>query len=519
VASERPPVVVIGAGIAGLSVALDLAPRPVVVLSPAPLGRGVATAWAQGGIAAAIGPDDAPALHAADTLAAAAGIGDAEVAKRVAEAAPECIARLIARGVAFDKAAEGALALGLEAAHSRRRIVHAGGDATGAVVIDALIKAARATPSIAIEEGARAVSLVVDDGAVVGVEVQRGGERAVLAASAVVLATGGVGGLYAHTTNPLGSTGAGVALAARAGARLRDMEFVQFHPTAIAVGRDPMPLASEAVRGEGAVLINERGQRFMANVPGAELAPRDVVARAIAREIAAGRSVFLDSRAALGAGFAERFPSVYASCREAGIDPSTQPIPVRPAAHYHMGGVAVDGRGRTSVTGLWACGEVSATGLHGANRLASNSLLEAVAFARWIADDIHDAVSLSRNAPRAPGRPGAAPPADGVAELRRLMTETVGVVRDASGLARAVARLSDLAFDDGALTDRALVGLLIAASAWKRTESRGGHFRSDHPLAIAAEAHPSYMTLDEARALAREISGGAAARRSAAGSF
>jgi len=517
---NQHPVVVVGAGIAGLSVALDLAPRATVVLSPAPLGRGVATAWAQGGIAAAIGSDDLPDLHATDTRAAAAGIGDPDVAKRVAAAAPGCIERLIARGVAFDRTADGVLALGLEAAHSRRRIVHAGGDATGAVAIDALIKTARATPSIAFEERTRAVSLVVDDDAVVGVEIERDGKRAIIAASAVILATGGIGGLYANTTNPLGAVGAGVALAARAGARLRDMEFVQFHPTAIAVGRDPMPLASEAVRGEGAVLITERGQRFMATVPNAELAPRDVVARAIAREIAAGRSVFLDSRAALGADFAKRFPSVTASCREVGLDPAVQPIPVRPAAHYHMGGVAVDGRGRTSIAGLWACGEVAATGLHGANRLASNSLLEAVAFARWIAEDIAGmpTIATRRISTETSARRADVPAAATIAELRHLMTDAVGVVRDASGLARAVARLSELAFDGTpALADRALVGLLIAASAWKRTESRGGHFRSDYPVASPAWAQPSAIGLDEACALAREIP--PESRRAVAGSI
>ena len=516
---KQPPIVVIGAGIASLSVALDLAPRSVVVLSPAPLGHGVATAWAQGGIAAAIGDDDAPALHAADTLAAAAGIGDPEVTKRVTEAAPACIEQLMARGVKFDRHADGTLALGLEAAHSRRRIVHAGGDATGAVAIDALIKAARATPSITLREGARALSLVVVDGTVIGVEIEQDANRTVLAASGVVLATGGVGGLYANTTNPLGSTGAGVALAARAGARLRDMEFVQFHPTAIAAGRDPMPLASEAVRGEGAILINDRGHRFMATIPGAELAPRDVVARAIAREIAGGRSVFLDARAALGARFAARFPSVTASCLDAGVDPAVQPIPVRPAAHYHMGGVAVDQRGRTSVTNLWACGEVAATGLHGGNRLASNSLLEAIAFARWIVEDIAAVAptSLSVAVPSQPIHPQISrPPADELAALRRLMTETVGVVRDASGLARAVKHLSTVAFGretPAALADQALVGLLIAVSAWKRTESRGGHFRSDYPLPAASWAHSSIITLAEARVAADDISNQAVSRR------
>ena len=203
-----------------------------------------------------------------------------------------------------------------------------------------------------------------------------------------MLATGGIGGLYAATTNPLGAIGSGLALAARAGAVLRDLEFVQFHPTALALGADPMPLVTEAMRGEGAILVDGRGERFMADVPGAELAPRDVVARAIWRQIAAGQRVFLDARVALGGRFARRFPTVTAICRAAGLDPARQPIPVRPAAHYHMGGVAVTASGRTTVAGLWACGEVAATGLHGANRLASNSLLEAVAFAGWVAADL-----------------------------------------------------------------------------------------------------------------------------------
>ncbi|MGE5540625.1 MAG: L-aspartate oxidase [Gemmatimonas sp.] len=499
-ARTAAPVIVVGAGIAGLSVALDLAPRAVVVLTPSPLGKGVATGWAQGGIAAALGPDDSPALHASDTLAAAAGIGDREVAGRVAAAAPAAIERLIARGVVFDHNAEGHLSLGLEAAHCRRRIVHAGGDATGAVVMAALVATARATPSITIEEGARAVSLCVVDGRVTGVEVERDGRRQVMAASAVVLATGGTGALYANTTNPLSAVGSGIALAARAGAELRDMEFVQFHPTAIVAGRDPMPLASEAVRGEGAILVNDRGERFMADVPGAELAPRDVVARAIAREIAAGRAVFLDAREALGAAFADRFPSVAALCRDAGIDPAKDPIPVRPAAHYHMGGVAIDGRGRTTVAGLWACGEVSASGLHGANRLASNSLLEGLVFARWIADDIAGRAAETI-APRPAISTAAAiamPATDVVRKLRQLMTEKVGVVRDNAGLRDAIDRLASAIYDPRpAIADRALVGLAIAVSAQRRLESRGGHYRADHPTAVDSWAKPSRITLGE----------------------
>ncbi|MBI2318354.1 MAG: FAD-dependent oxidoreductase, partial [Betaproteobacteria bacterium] len=357
----QPRVIVIGGGIAGLAAALELAPLPVTVLAGSPLGEEAATALAQGGIAAAMGADDAPSLHSADTLAAAAGLGDPEIASRVAGAAPACIEDLCRRGVPFDRDAAGALSLGLEAAHSRHRIVHAGGDATGRAVLETLALAARANPAIELIEGVRAAELALHEGRVIGVHAARGGAPLTLAARAVVLATGGIGGLYAYTTNPLGATGSGLALAARAGAILRDVEFVQFHPTAIAAGGAdaPLPLASEAVRGEGAVLINGRGERFMAGIPGAELAPRDVVARAVWRQIEAGEAVFLDARAALGERFPKRFPSVAALCRKAGLDPVSKPIPVRPAAHYHMGGVAVDERGRTSVPGLWACVEVA----------------------------------------------------------------------------------------------------------------------------------------------------------------
>lgn len=396
----RDRVIVVGGGVAGLATALELAPMPVTVLVPGRAGTDAATAWAQGGIAAAMGEDDAPALHAADTLAAGAGLTDPEVARRITDAAPAVIERLIGWGVDFDRepvptavsatgsAYLGQLALGLEAAHSRRRIVHARGDGTGRAVIDALVMAARRTPSIEILEDARAFELAVEDGAVVGVHAIMAGQRIFLPARAVVLATGGIGGLYERTTNPLVAIGSGLALAARAGARLRDVEFMQFHPTAIATGSDPMPLATEALRGEGAFLVNGRGERFMADVPGRELAPRDVVARAIEAQIAQGQPVFLDTRQVLGARITTRFPAVAALCATGGIDAVAQAIPVRPAAHYHMGGVTVDDHGRSTVDGLWACGEVASTGLHGANRLASNSLLEALAYARWIARDI-----------------------------------------------------------------------------------------------------------------------------------
>jgi L-aspartate oxidase len=293
----------------------------------------------------------------------------------------------------------------------------------------------------------------------------------------VVLATGGLGGLYAHTTNPLGAIGQGLTLAARAGAALADMEFVQFHPTALDVGLDPMPLVSEAVRGEGAVLIDETGARFMAGEGRGELEPRDVVSRAVAAHMAAGHRVFLDARPTLGADFARHFPGITARCRAAGIDPVRQPIPVRPAVHYHMGGVAADTEGRSTVEGLWACGEVAASGLHGANRLASNSLLEAVVMAGAVADSIVG----TEPAPLPAARPVALPSAPDVTALRGPISETLGVVRDRAGLERAVGDLQPLAFKGGGAGDPALVALMIATAALAREESRGGHWRADFP--------------------------------------
>jgi L-aspartate oxidase len=486
-ASDR--VVIVGGGIAGLAVALHLAPVPVTLIVAAPLGTGASTPLAQGGVAAALGPDDRPDLHADDTLKAGAGLSDRAVAVRVAEAAPACVEWLLDQGVRLDREPKGQLALGLEAAHSRRRIVHADGDGTGRGIVETLIRNARATPSVEILEGICVTELAVSaNGSVDGVyclpiETDRAAHPLFVPARAVVLATGGMGGLYAHTTNPLGSTGSGLAIAARAGAALRDLEFVQFHPTAIAAGLDPMPLATEALRGEGAWLVDERGERFMLAVPGAELAPRDVVAQEIFARIASGRRVFLDTRAALGDKLPQRFPGVAALCRAAGIDPIRNPIPVRPAAHYHMGGIRVDGRGRSSIAGLWACGEVASTGLHGANRLASNSLLEALAYARWIAEDIGavEAAASLRNTPRPRpwrNRPYAGAGRDlSLAEIRTLMDNHVGVVRDGSGLATAVRRLRRAASTEAGTSasarDAALVGLLVAIAAHARRRAEG----------------------------------------------
>ena len=476
--SPADRVVVVGAGVAGLSTALRLAPRPVTLVAAAPLGAGTATGWAQGGIAAAMGADDAPRLHAADTEAAGAGLTEPDVALRVAEAGPGLIDWLVALGTGFDRDAGGVLALGLEAAHSRRRIVRARGDSTGRTVLDALVGAVRATPSIEILVAGLHGLMQDGSGRVRGVVLERDGAAFRLPARAVVLATGGLGALYASTTNPRGALGRGLLAAARAGAALRDIEFVQFHPTAIAAGRDPMPLATEALRGEGATLIDERGDPVMAGVEGGDLAPRDVVARGIFQALSRGRSVYLDTRGDLGARMPTRFPTVAALCAEAGIDPAVQPIPVRPAVHYHMGGILVDADGRSTEPGLWACGEVASTGLHGANRLASNSLLEALAFAPRIAASIVDTPVPSDIA--GPTRLPAIHPAEGgtLGEVRAVMERFVGVVRDEAGLTAAVARLSDLS-ERGC--DAALTGLMIARAALDRRESRGAHWRSDYP--------------------------------------
>jgi len=469
--------VVVGAGLAGLSTALRLAEHePVVVLTAAPLGEQAASAWAQGGVAAAVGADDAPDLHGRDTLAAGDGLCAAEAVEAIVRAGPAAIERLMRLGARFDRRHDGDLKLGLEAAHSRRRIVHAEGDGTGREILRAVISAVRRQPRITVMEGVDVRRLRLSaHGAIAGLlAAGPDGAALTLLASRVVLATGGLGALYEHTTNPAPALGRGLAMAGRAGAALADMEFVQFHPTALDVGLDPMPLVSEAVRGEGAVLINDLGERFMADTPQAELAPRDVVARAVWAQIAAGRRVALDARQALGARFASAFPQVTAACLAAGVDPRVTPIPIRPAAHYHMGGIAVDGRGRTTVEGLWACGEVACTGLHGANRLASNSLLEAAVCGAAVAEDLAGQASrLARPETRAETLP---PPAV-AGPVRGILETSAGVLRDGEGLTRAVDALTPLATE----SDPALVALFIATAALARTESRGGHYRTDFP--------------------------------------
>ena len=502
---RRSDALVVGAGIAGLMAALKLVPMRVTVLCKTRLGKGAATDWAQGGIAAAIGKDDSPDLHAIDTQRAGAGISDEMIVQILTQDAPARIEELLELGAVFDRSDDGELQLGREAAHQRRRIVKSGGDATGHAILRTLIEAVATHPSIEVVENVAADDLIADDDRVYGVYGHAAGsDRATaFSADAVVLATGGIGRLYRYTTNPVQATGDGIAMAARAGALLADMEFVQFHPTALAIGRDPMPLVTEAVRGEGAVLVNDLGERFMLGVHAdAELAPRDVVARAIFEQLQHGRTVGLDARAAIGPRFPESFPTVFGFCIAAGIDPRVQNIPVAPAAHYHMGGIAVDEWGRASLARLWACGETSATGVHGANRLASNSLLEALVYGSRVATDV-------KSAAVPPGRPRtlaydpvpAAAPAEAqaITDLRNVMYANVGLVRNERGLREALLRISELdsAFPHAAneLRNLLVTGRLISEAALARPESRGSHFRSDYPHALEEFAKRSFTRL------------------------
>lgn len=505
-------VIIVGGGLAGLFCALRLAPRPVTILAAAPIGQGASSAWAQGGIAAAISTGDSIESHLADTLAAGAGTVDEKIARLMVADAADRIHDLLEYGVPFDRDLAGELVMSREAAHSERRVVHVKGDMAGAAIMAALVAAVHETPSIRLIEGYVGESITAEDGHATGIVARpRGGGAPVLfPARAIVLATGGIGHLYAVTTNPPESEGAGVGMAARVGAVIADPEFVQFHPTAIAVGRDPAPLATEALRGEGATLINAAGERFMLAIdPLAELAPRDIVARAIHTELAAGRGAFLDCREAIGAEFPEKFPTVYQYCRDAGIDPVTEPIPIAPAEHFHMGGVLTDASGRSTLDGLWACGETTSTGAHGANRLASNSLLEAVVFSARAADDIKEHMpdgAVMQPVPTGEVAAGGEPDPAAVTRLRETMTRDVGVVRDRAGLIRALEIIAELERDCLSTRFRNMLttARLITAAALARTESRGGHERSDFPGSAEIWHRRTFITLEEADAIATE---------------
>ncbi|WP_312161890.1 L-aspartate oxidase [Phenylobacterium sp.] len=473
-------VLIVGAGLAGLSAALAAAPRKALVLTGAPLSQGCSSAWAQGGMAAALSGEDTPQLHAADTIAAGAGLVDPAMAAILAQEGPQAVRHLAELGAPFDRDADGAFATSLEAAHSRSRVARVKGDQAGRAIMDAVIAATLSSRHVKVRAGCRLRGLLRDaDGRIRGVLAEEDGQLIEFVAPATILATGGVGGLYGVTTTPPDLKGEGLALAALVGATIADPEFVQFHPTAIDIGRDPAPLATEALRGEGAKLIDGNGEAFMARYhPDAELAPRDVVARAIHAEREAGRGAFLDARAAVGAHFPDEFPAVFAACLSGGVDPRVQPIPVAPACHYHMGGIVTDADGATSLPGLFAAGECASTGVHGANRLASNSLLEAAVFgtrAGRAAAQVADPKTRPLRAAPAPDLPPQA-----LAQLRAAMSREAGVVRDAESLGRLLALLDVLETAHG----RALplvAARMVAQAALDRPASLGAHFRADGP--------------------------------------
>ena len=490
-------VLIVGAGLAGLSAALACAPRPALVLSAAPLLQGCSSAWAQGGLAVALADDDDPALHAADTVAVGAGLVDPTMAKLLTREGPAAVRFLAALGAPFDRDAAGDFVQSLEAAHSRARVARVKGDQAGREIMRAVAAAAMASPLIEIRPDTRVLALLRDAaGRVRGVLAEQAGRQVEIVAPATLLATGGLGGLYRVTTNPRAVRGEGLALAALAGARIADPEFVQFHPTAIDALVDPAPLASEALRGEGAVLVDTAGERFMERQhPLGDLAPRDIVARAIHRQIAGGRGAFLDARSAVGEHFPAAFPAVFAACMAAGVDPRVQPIPIAPAAHYHMGGIVTDAEGRASLPGLFAAGECASTGVHGANRLASNSLLEAAVFgarAGRAAAAEPDPATPVLAAVVAPELPDAA-----LQTLRAAMTRYAGVERDAAGLAALLGVIDGLRAEHGEAL--ALVAArLVAEAALNRRESRGAHFRADFPETAAT---PRRTLLPDGRAI------------------
>src|SRR5688500_4954859 len=487
----RPRFLVVGSGGAGLHTAWRASVSADVMLLTKRSLFGSATAYAQRGIAAALVAGDATKVHSQDTLAAGAALCDEEAVRVLVEEGPARVRELQVAGADFDLTPNGALRLGREAAHSRRRIVHSHGDRTGAEVARTLVERVKESPRTKVLERARVLDLIVEDGRCAGVRASVAGDAVEIRADATVLATGGCGQVYRYTTNPVVATGDGYAIAHRAGARLADMEFVQFHPTALDTPENPLALVSEAVRGEGAVLLNEELVRFMPKRHRlAELAPRDVVAREIFRERAGGRQVWLDARK-IGKLFVKSFPGILALCRARGIDPRKELIPVTPAAHYMMGGVVTDLRGRASLGGLYACGEVSRTGVHGANRLASNSLLEGLVFAERVARDMIELKKAGTpprkkkwEVPVLRDRGAAQVAAD---DIRQVMWDHCGIDRTAKGLRLGLEKLKGIEsrLPEGATEETNMVetSLRIADAALLRKESRGGHYRSDFPRA------------------------------------
>ena len=488
----RADFLIIGSGIAALraAAALEGAGDVLVLTKAGP--RAGNTGYAQGGIAAAVGRDDSPAKHHADTVAAGDGLCDAGAVQVLVEEGPGYVRELMAWGARFDRGPDGEPELALEAAHSARRVLHAH-DATGREIGRALWERVSSVANVRIHAHARAVALVVENGRCAGVEfVEDGGSRATVRAGITLLATGGAGQVFRETTNPPVATGDGIAMAYRAGAAVADLEFVQFHPTALKMPGQPRFLLSEALRGEGARLVNADGEAFMTRYePAGDLAPRDRVARGIVREAQrTGRDVYLTLDRLDPAFVHARFPVISHTCRSAGLDLAVDRIPVGPAAHYVMGGVVTDIDGRTTLPGLFAAGEVACTGVHGANRLASNSLLEGLVFGaragiamRRGDERLREEIGVDRGRQLARGSDAAgsagrqAPPGN-VDAARALMWEHAGLFRTAQGLRAALAELGPMRLDEDPIVT---VGRLIAGAALRREESRGGHFRLDYP--------------------------------------
>ncbi|TAN07581.1 MAG: FAD-binding protein [Rhodanobacteraceae bacterium] len=478
--SAQPSIVVIGSGVAGMATALSAAPANVCLICPTHDGSGSASALAQGGVAAAVGADDSAAAHARDTLEAGAWHNAAAAVGWLTGAARPAVAWLEQHGVRFDRDGEGNLQLGREGGHACNRIVHAGGDATGAALVRALQECCHGAAHVQWRGSREAVALLLRDGHVVGVRTRDAdGRDESLEAAAVVLATGGIGALYAHTSNPAGAGGSGLSLALAAGAELRDLEFVQFHPTALASGGQHLPLLTEALRGAGARLIDAEDRPLMAGLhPLGDLAPRDVVARRVWQVQHAGGAAWLDARAITG-DWNRRFPTVLAACHAHGLDPRQTPLPITPVAHFHMGGVATDLDGRTSVPGLFAVGEVACNGVHGANRLASNSLLEAVACGRRLGRMLAGAGTTpgsARGTHRWAER-GPALATDALPSLRELLWRVAGPVREMSELHAAWHRCNDAA----AAGWQMRVATALLRAACRRRQSLGAHYLQGAP--------------------------------------
>ena len=517
---QKADVIIIGAGIAGLTVALNSNAKKIHLITKAKLDQGAATQWAQGGLAVAIGKGDSPVLHAMDTMAVSGDLASSEMVDILTQEGPEALKKIVHMGAKFDRDRQGNYALGREAAHSRARIIHTR-DATGSELMRVLLSKLSAKKNVSIFENHHALELIIDNNRVKGVVViDEQGRKVHHFAKAVVLATGGASYLYSHTTNPPQATGDGLALAAQAGVLLADLAFVQFHPTALSIGADPMPLITEAIRGAGARLVNSKAQRIHTEVDLAvnssahpELEPRDIVSRIIWRKMQQGDTVYLDARASLVENVEKMFPKVFALCRHHGVDPRTDLIPVAPAAHYHMGGVWVDSCGQSSLPGLWACGEVAATGVHGANRLASNSLLEALVFGHRIAIDIASSISTEsvhspeeiRNIdlPITNGQLNASllsQQQKKLLDIRQLMWDKVGIERKQSSLEQAESwfsqQLRAKGNDNMLIKNALIVSRLISKAALIRCESRGSHFRCDYPQQDAAWRKRQLSSID-----------------------